>query len=75
MIGVLKGWVTEVNSMHNGKVKVPEHNYTERELTVVQILKNEIGSGLKSLLNVGFHHWNDPRKHWWIKICEANNID
>lgn len=53
---------------------IPEHNYTVREKTVVEILKNYKGE-LKTFLNVGFHNWEDPRRHWWIKICNANNID
>lgn len=53
---------------------IPDHNYTVREKTVVEILK-EHGDGLKSFLNVGFHNWEDPRRHWWIKICEANGIN
>lgn len=53
---------------------IPNHNYTERELSVVEVLKNN-NLELKTFLNVGFHDWDDVRRHWWIKICEANNID
>lgn len=55
--------------------KIPPHNYTERELSVVTILKEKQGLNLSSFLNVGFHSWEDPRVHWWIRICEENNID
>ena len=55
-------------------MKIPEHNYTVREKTVAGILKNIEEGEIKSFLNVGFHNWEDPRRHWWIKICEANNI-
>lgn len=51
---------------------IPEHNYTTREQTVVGILKT---IDAESFLNVGFRQYSDPRNHWWIKICEANNID
>jgi hypothetical protein len=53
---------------------IPSHNYTERELSVINILKNNSNINIKSLLNVGFHTWNNGN-HWWIKICEENNID
>lgn len=53
---------------------IPEHNYTEREQTVCQVL-SDLSGNLDSFVNVGFHDWQDPRRHWWIKICEANNID
>lgn len=53
---------------------IPEHNYTVREETVVKIL-SEFGVTIKTFLNVGFHNWEDPRRHWWIKICEANGWD
>ena len=53
---------------------IPEHNYTERELSVVEVLKNN-NLNFKTFLNVGFHNWDDARRHWWIKICEINNID
>ncbi len=55
--------------------KIPPHNYTERELSVVKILENNQHLQIKSFLNVGFHGWDDPRVHWWIHICEENNID
>ena len=51
---------------------IPEHKYTQREESVCSILKNR--NNIKSFLNVGFHNWEDPRRHWWIKICEQNNI-
>lgn len=52
---------------------IPEHKYTEREISVANILKGL--NGYSSFVNVGFHNWEDQRRHWWIKICEANNID
>ena len=55
-------------------IKIPPHPYTVRECTVCQVL-SELNTDIKSLINVGFHDWQDPRRHWWIKICEANNID
>lgn len=55
--------------------KIPPHNYTERELSVVNILKKNQNLNLKSFLNVGFHSWDDIRTHWWIRICEENNIE
>jgi hypothetical protein len=51
---------------------IPNHNYTPREATVANILKT---LDIKSFINVGFHDWQDPRRHWWIKICDINNID
>jgi hypothetical protein len=53
---------------------IPTHNYTTRENSVVNVLK-ETDLNIKSFLNVGFHSWEDPRAHWWIKICNENNID
>jgi hypothetical protein len=50
---------------------IPEHNYTQREQTVCDILKD---LKIQSFINVGFHHWEDPRRHWWIKICDVNNV-
>lgn len=55
-------------------MKIPEHNYTVREKSVANILA-EIDIPITSFINIGFHDWQDPRRHWWIKICEANNID
>lgn len=52
-------------------MRIPEHNYTPREQTVVDILRDR---DVRGILNVGFRNWMDPRNHWWIKICEANNI-
>lgn len=53
---------------------IPEHNYTIRESTVVNILKS-LPFKINSFINVGFHDWQDIRRHWWIKICDQNNID
>jgi len=53
---------------------IPEHNYTVREKTVIDILNNYNGR-IETFLNVGFRQWNDPRIHWWRKICDANHID
>lgn len=52
---------------------IPTHNYTKREITVVDILK--LYPTLTSFLNIGFHNWEDPRNHWWINICNRNGID
>ena len=57
-----------------GIINIPEHNYTVREKTVVDVLAKH-GTLLKTFLNVGFHNWEDPRRHWWIKICDANGWD
>mgnify|MGYP006170572977 FL=1 len=54
-------------------LKIPRHKYTKREKTVVKILKKNF-KGINSYLNVGFHDWDDERKHWWINICKKNNI-
>tara|TARA_R100000951_G_scaffold105093_1_gene98672 strand:+ start:157 stop:696 length:540 start_codon:yes stop_codon:yes gene_type:complete len=54
---------------------IPQHNYTQREQTVCNLLLQKTKSDIGSLINVGFHDWQDPRKHWWIKICEVNKID
>lgn len=51
---------------------IPPHKYTDRELTVVNILKQY--PTITSFLNIGFHGWNDPRTHWWINICKRNKI-
>lgn len=57
------------------KFKIPPFNYTEREITVANILEDNGDLNIKSFLNVGFHDWQDIRRHWWIKICEENNIE
>jgi hypothetical protein len=54
--------------------EIPKHNYTHREQTVVDLLKT-LDTEINSFTNVGFHDWQDPRRHWWIKICEANGIE
>tara|TARA_B100001029_G_C15035263_1_gene439705 strand:+ start:164 stop:736 length:573 start_codon:yes stop_codon:yes gene_type:complete len=54
--------------------KIPMHRYTQREKTVVEVLKKNY-LGVNSFLNVGFHDWDDKRRHWWVKICDRNNID
>jgi hypothetical protein len=51
----------------------PKHNYTPREQTVCSIFNRIPNMG--SFVNVGFRQWHDPRSHWWINICNANNID
>lgn len=55
-------------------MKIPEHNYTVREKSVANVL-SKINVPIQSFINIGFHDWQDPRRHWWIKICEVNNID
>lgn len=56
-------------------VKYVNHNYTEREKTVIDVLLKHYELDINSFLNVGFHSWNDKRTHWWIKFCEFNKID
>ena len=56
------------------KLNIDSASYTEREKTVCTILES-IKDPIKSFINVGFHDWQDPRRHWWIKVCENNNID
>jgi hypothetical protein len=53
---------------------IPPHNYTQRESSVCDVLKN-LNNPINSFINVGFHDWQDPRRHWWIKVCDANQID
>lgn len=55
------------------KVKIPNRSYTNREKTVVEILKQV--EGIKSFINFGFHNWEDNRRHWWIDICKVNDVD
>jgi hypothetical protein len=55
--------------------RLPLHNYSLREITVGNILKENAHLEIKSFLNVGFHGWHDIRAHWWIRICNENNID
>ncbi len=58
------------------KVKKTGRGYTRRELTVVALLKElATKTGVHSLLNVGFHDYQDMRSRWWIDICRANTID
>lgn len=54
---------------------IPPNNYTLRENTVINILREYSDLKIKSFLNVGFHDWQDQRRHWWIRICEENDID
>lgn len=56
------------------KFIIPEWEYTRREITVVDILYG-FNLDLKSFLNIGFRQWNNPKNHWWIEVCEANDID
>jgi len=53
---------------------IPEHDYSQREITVINILK-DVNINLNMFINVGFHDWDDARRHWWTKFCESNNID
>lgn len=58
------------------KVKKTGRGYTRRELTVVGLLRElAADKPIASLLNVGFHDYQDIRNRWWIDICRANNID
>lgn len=54
-------------------MNIPKHNYTAREKTVCSVFQQM--PAITSFVNVGFHDWQDPRRHWWIKICDANQID
>jgi hypothetical protein len=54
---------------------IPPHNYTQREHTIIKVLTDNKELNIQSFLNVGFHSWEDSRTHWWIKICEENNIN
>ena len=60
-------------NIFKNKLLIPKHKYTKREKTVVKILRKQ--ESITSLLNVGFHDWDDERRHWWIKICDANEIE
>lgn len=53
-------------------MQIPEHAYTQREATVCKILAAL--DGCESLLNIGMRRPEDPRNHWWLKICQANDI-
>lgn len=58
------------------KVKKTGRGYTRRELTVVGLLRELAAEKpIVSLLNVGFHDYQDIRNRWWIDICRANDID
>jgi len=58
------------------KVKKTGKGYTRRELSAVNFLqKADKISPVRSLLNVGFHDYQDRRNRWWIDICRANSID
>ena len=61
--------------MVNNEFIIPTIKYTQRETTIVNILKENQDLKLESFMNVGFHDWQQEGRHWWIKICEANNID
>src|SRR5258708_25547746 len=52
---------------------VPDHNYTARERTVCEILAPL--TNVRRMLNVGMRRPDDPRNHWWIKICKANGTE
>lgn len=54
---------------------IPPNNYTQREESVIKILKDNENLKIKSFLNVGFHNWEQAGRHWWIRICKENNID
>jgi len=56
-------------------MNIPNHNFTEREKSIVKLFNETELSNIKTFLNIGFRNWNDLRNHWWIKICEENNID
>ena len=53
-------------------MKIPNFNYTQRERTVCKIMEQ---MNISSFINVGFHNWEDRRRHWWIEICKQNNVD
>tara|TARA_R110000824_G_scaffold303001_1_gene490797 strand:- start:2646 stop:3197 length:552 start_codon:yes stop_codon:yes gene_type:complete len=57
-------------------MKIPNHPYTGREITVVSLVNSFNDTNkISSWLNIGFRNWTDPRSHWWVKLCEENNID
>ena len=58
---------------HSGNFIIPWHCYTQREKTFLNIFKT-YNNNITSFLNIGFHNWEDPRNHWWIKFCNQNNI-
>jgi len=51
---------------------IPKHNYTQREKTVCDVFQK---TEFTSMVNVGFHDWQQPTRHWWINICKSNNVD
>ena len=53
-------------------MKIPNFNYTQREQSVCEIMKQ---MNISSFINVGFHNWEDRRRHWWIEICKQNDVD
>ena len=58
------------------KVNKTGRGYTRRELTVAGLLQElACDKPITSLLNVGFHDYQDIRTRWWIDICRANKID
>lgn len=63
--------------MVNKIFKIPTHSrqYTLRELSMLKTLSDNNYLNLKSFLNVGFHDWQQKGRHWWINVCEENNID
>jgi len=54
--------------------KVPKFNFSIREQTVINALSS-IDAQIYNFVNVGFHDWQDQRRHWWIKYCDVNNIN
>lgn len=52
---------------------IPDHDYTERERTVCEILRPL--EGCRTMLNIGMRNPNDPRNLWWLHICHANGIE
>ena len=56
-----------------GKFIIPWHYYTQREKTFLNVFNNH-NDDITSFLNIGFHNWEDPRNHWWVKFCNQNNI-
>ena len=54
---------------------IPLHDYTLREHWFIELFKTLNKEDYKTLLNVWFHGYKDIRNHWWIRLCQVNNID
>ena len=41
------------------KISVPRHKYSQRERSVINILKKTHKLNIKTFLNVGYHGWDE----------------